>query len=175
MLKKRGKRALTKINSLIGDRSRIVGDITFSGGLHIDGTVRGNVSAEDNDSSVLNVSDRGTVEGGVKVPHLHLYGIINGDVHAYQHIELGPTARVEGNVYYALIEMAMGAEVNGQLVHLSEQERAPLALQHDAKPAPAKLDAAKPPPPAPGAIPPKVPPAAAKPQSEYLTKSVKKE
>ena len=134
MLKKRGKRALTKINSLIGDRSRIVGDITFSGGLHIDGTVRGNVSAEDNDSSVLNVSDRGTVEGEVKVPHLHLYGIINGDVHAYQHIELGPTARVEGNVYYALIEMAMGAEVNGQLVHLSEQERAPLALQHDAKP-----------------------------------------
>ncbi len=135
MFKKRGKRALTKINSLIGDRSTIVGDIKFGGGLHIDGTVRGNISAEDNDSSVLNISDRGTVEGEVKVPHLHLYGIINGDVHAYQHIELGPTARVEGNVYYALIEMAMGAEVNGQLVHLSEQERAPLVLQHDAKPA----------------------------------------
>ena len=99
--------------------------------MHIDGTVRGNVYAEDVDNAVLNVSERGTIEGEVRVPHIHLYGIVNGDVHAYQHIELGPTARVEGNVYYSLIEMAMGAEVNGKLVHLSEQERVPLALGHE--------------------------------------------
>jgi cytoskeletal protein CcmA (bactofilin family) len=131
MLKKRGKRKLTKIDSLIGQRSRFEGNITFSAGLHIDGTVRGNVVADDADNAVLNVSERGTIEGEVKVPHIHLYGIVNGDVHAYQHIELGPTARVEGNVYYSLIEMAMGAEVNGKLVHLSEQDRAPLALGHE--------------------------------------------
>ncbi len=131
MLKRRGKHKPTKIDSLIGQQTRFEGNITFSAGLHIDGTVRGNVYAEDVDNAVLNVSERGTIEGEVRVPHIHLYGIVNGDVHAYQHIELGPTARVEGNVYYSLIEMAMGAEVNGKLVHLSEQERVPLALGHE--------------------------------------------
>ncbi len=32
-------------------------------------------------------------------------------------------ARVEGNVYYKLIEMAMGAEVNGQMVHKEEKQK----------------------------------------------------
>ena len=132
MLGKRGKRKATKVDSLIGQHSQVEGSITFSGGLHVDGTIKGNVFAEDDNDAVLTLSDRGTIEGEVKVPYIILNGIVNGNVHASEHVELAASARVEGNVYYSLIEMAMGAEVNGQLVHTSERDRVPLALGHDA-------------------------------------------
>ena len=128
---KRKKKKFTRIDSLVGQHTRINGELKFTGGLHVDGTIRGNVIAEEDENSVLTVSDRGTIEGDVRVPYIILNGVVVGDVHARQHVELAASARVEGNVYYNLIEMAMGAEVNGQLVHTSETEREPLALGHE--------------------------------------------
>ncbi len=109
-----------KIDSLIGQNTEIRGDIIFNGGLHVDGLIKGNVISEEGTGSVLTLSERGVVEGEVKVANIVLNGTIIGDVHALQHIELAADARVNGNVYYSLIEMAMGAEVNGNLVHRSE-------------------------------------------------------
>lgn len=128
--KKVKRKDQTKVDSLIGQHSQVEGDVSFAGRLHVDGTVKGNVAAEAGQESVLTVSHRGTIEGEVRVPYVYLNGIVRGDVHADKHVEMAPNAKVEGNVYYSLIEMAMGAEVNGKLVHLSEQERAPLSLGH---------------------------------------------
>lgn len=111
-----------KIDSLIGQNTEIRGDIIFNGGLHVDGLIKGNVISEEGTSSVLTLSERGIVEGEVKVANIVLNGTIIGDVHALEHIELAADARVNGNVYYSLIEMAMGAEVNGNLVHRSESK-----------------------------------------------------
>jgi cytoskeletal protein CcmA (bactofilin family) len=107
----------TKIDTLIGQNSELQGDIVFSGGLHVDGTIRGNVFAEVDSASVLSVSERGHIEGEVRVPNVILNGSVKGDVHAADHIELAEKARVVGNVYYKFIEMVRGAEVNGNLVH----------------------------------------------------------
>jgi len=123
----------TKIDTLIGRKSELLGDIRFSGGLHVDGTVKGNVVAEEDASSVLTLSDSGTIEGEVRVPNVVLNGAVIGDVHAKQHIELASNARITGNVYYSLIEMAMGAEVNGNLVHVAEDLEVPLQLGHEAR------------------------------------------
>ncbi|MCI0401762.1 MAG: polymer-forming cytoskeletal protein [Gammaproteobacteria bacterium] len=122
---KRKKRKTTRIDTLVGPNTEILGDVKFSGGLHIDGTIKGNVTAFDDPSSVVSVSERGMIKGEVRVNYVVLNGAVVGDVHAHEHIELAPNARVTGNVYYKLIEMAMGAEVNGQLVHESETEQAP--------------------------------------------------
>ena len=111
-----------KIDSLIGQNTEIRGDIIFNGGLHVDGLIKGNVISEEGTGSVLTLSERGVVEGEVKVANIVLNGTIIGDVHALEHIELAADARVNGNVYYSLIEMAMGAEVNGNLVHRSETD-----------------------------------------------------
>jgi cytoskeletal protein CcmA (bactofilin family) len=111
-----------KIDSLIGQNTEIRGDIIFNGGLHVDGLIKGNVISEEGTGSVLTLSERGVVEGEVKVANIVLNGTIIGDVHALEHIELAADARVNGNVYYSLIEMAMGAEVNGNLVHRSESK-----------------------------------------------------
>ena len=131
MLGKVKKRKPTKVDSLIGQNSRLTGDIRFGGGLHVDGSIKGNVVADDDERATLTVSDRGTIEGEVRVPYIILNGLVKGDVFANEHVELAPSARVEGNVYYALIEMAMGAEVNGKLVRITGDQRAPLALDHD--------------------------------------------
>ncbi|MGR8919723.1 MAG: bactofilin family protein [Gammaproteobacteria bacterium] len=131
MLGKQKKRKPTKVDSLVGQNSRVLGDIHFGGGLHVDGTIQGNVQSDGDDQATLTVSDRGTIEGEVRVPYIILNGLVNGDVYANEHIELASSARVEGNVYYALIEMAMGAEVNGKLVRIVEGQRPPLALDHD--------------------------------------------
>jgi cytoskeletal protein CcmA (bactofilin family) len=108
------------IDSLIGQNTEIHGDVIFSGGLHVDGTVKGSVIAESGEDSVLTLSERGTIEGEVKVPNVVVNGSVIGDVHATGHVELAAQARVHGNVYYSLIEMAMGAEVNGKLMHQDE-------------------------------------------------------
>jgi len=115
------------VDTLVGPNTRVNGDLHFHRGCHIDGLVKGNVSADPDSESELSIAEDGRVEGGVAVPHITLHGIVRGDVFANQRIELGPTARVIGNVYYNLIEMAIGAEINGKLVHQPEGQ--PPALE----------------------------------------------
>jgi len=117
---KKKPKQTAQIDSLIGQNSEIHGDVIFKGGLHVDGKIKGNVIAEEGTESVITLSERGTIEGEVKVPNVVVNGTVIGDVHALSHIELASEARVHGNVYYSLIEMAMGAEVNGNLVHRAD-------------------------------------------------------
>jgi len=124
------KRKATRIDTLVGQHTEIQGDVRFTGGLHVDGTIKGNVIAENDGRSMLSLSECGTVEGEVSVPYVVLNGVVIGDVHVSEHVELASKARVTGNVYYNLIEMAIGAEVNGKLVHSLEPTDSPLALGH---------------------------------------------
>ena len=116
----RKQRRHTVVDTLVGSNTRISGDLHFAGGCHVDGTVNGSVTADPDSQSALSVSEEGNIDGGVTVPYVVLNGIVRGDVFANQRVELGPTARVIGNVYYNLIEMAIGAEINGKLVHQPE-------------------------------------------------------
>jgi cytoskeletal protein CcmA (bactofilin family) len=106
-----------RIDTLIGSGTRIIGDVQFAGGFHVDGHVKGNVDAPADSGATLSVSDSGVVEGSVAVPNVILNGTVKGDILAHERVELGATARVTGNVYYALIEMEMGAEITGKLIH----------------------------------------------------------
>jgi cytoskeletal protein CcmA (bactofilin family) len=127
------KRKVTRIDSLIGQQTEIKGEVYFSGGLHIDGKIEGNITAlKEPLGSVLTLSEQGEIKGEVRVPNVILNGKVIGNVYAEEHIELALNARVIGNVYYNLIEMAMGAEVNGSLVHASDMANQPaLPLEHD--------------------------------------------
>lgn len=115
-------------SSIIGHQTQILGDIKFEGRIHINGSVQGNVSAERDDKAMLTLSESGSIHGNVNVPYVVLNGPVIGSVFAKDHIELASRARVEGDVHYALIEMAMGAEVNGKLVRISAAEPEPLLL-----------------------------------------------
>jgi cytoskeletal protein CcmA (bactofilin family) len=114
---KRSKPKLQQIDTLIGVGTRIDGNVHFTGGLHVDGQVKGNIEATTQMGATLSVSDSGVIEGSVTAPNVILNGLVHGDILATERVELGATARVSGNVYYRLIEMAMGAEINGKLIH----------------------------------------------------------
>lgn len=117
------KSKVSKIETLIGNSIEIHGDLIFSGGLHIDGKVIGNVIAAEGSHSMLVLSDHGSIEGEVRVPYVVLNGEVIGDVYANERVELSGKAQVKGNVYYNLLEMAMGAEVNGSLVHCKDEKK----------------------------------------------------
>ncbi len=119
--KPRSQARSQRIDTLIGAATEIVGNVRFKGGFHVDGLVKGNVDAPADSGATLSISDGGVIEGSVSAPHVVLNGAVTGDIQAHERVELGATARVSGNVYYTLIEMAIGAEINGKLVHQARQ------------------------------------------------------
>jgi cytoskeletal protein CcmA (bactofilin family) len=113
-----------RIDTLIGTAARVRGDVEFAGGLHLDGRVEGAVRAAAGSAATLSVSETGSIEGPVEVPNVLLEGAVKGDIHASERVVLGATARIEGNVYYGVIEMTLGAQIMGKLVRLEPKARA---------------------------------------------------
>jgi len=107
----------SRIDSLIGAGTLIEGNVKFSGGLRIDGEVRGNVSSEGEQPCTLVISEHARVDGEVSVSHLVVNGTINGPVRSGEFLELQPRARVTGDMEYSSIEIHLGAIVQGRLVH----------------------------------------------------------
>lgn len=106
-----------RIDSLIGVGTTIEGDITFTGGLRIDGEVRGNVKSAGDQSGTLVISEQARVEGEVHVSHVVVNGSVIGPIFSSEFLELQPRARVTGDVHYNTLEMHLGAVVQGRLVH----------------------------------------------------------
>ena len=105
------------VDTLIGPKTRINGDVEFAGGLHLDGYINGNVKGDSNAGTFLSVSEHGGIEGSVVAPNVILNGIVKGDIEASDRVELGSKARVLGSVHYSIIETAVGAQINGKLIH----------------------------------------------------------
>lgn len=120
-------------HTLVSRTTEIVGDIHFSGELIIEGKVKGNIYAEDDSEAVVRVAENGAVEGELCVPSAIINGLVQGDVRSAIHLELAAKAVVVGNVYYNLIEMVMGSEVNGNLMHISSNQNDPKRLSADKK------------------------------------------
>lgn len=103
-------------HTLISKGTRVVGEVHFTGELNVQGKVIGNIIA-DGDAE-LEISQTGYVEGQIQVPKVIIRGLIHGDIRCSKHIELAATAVINGNVYYHLLEMVKGAQVNGGLIHI---------------------------------------------------------
>ena len=117
MFGKKNSKPQGRIDSLIGAGTSLVGDVTFSGGLRVDGEIRGNVRAADDQSATLVLSEHARIEGEIAVSHVVINGTVIGPVHSSDFLELQPRAKVTGDVEYATIEMHLGAIVQGRLVH----------------------------------------------------------
>ena len=109
-----------EVNTLIGSTTTFEGDVHFTGVLKVDGTIIGNLIAE-NVESVLILDDEGKIEGEIRVPTMIINGMIKGNVYATDKIDLYPKAQITGDVHYNLLEMEVGAEVNGRMVREAGQ------------------------------------------------------
>ncbi|MEL0082750.1 MAG: polymer-forming cytoskeletal protein [Gammaproteobacteria bacterium] len=129
--KKVRRTAKEALETLVGGNSEINGDLVFTGGLVVEGRVRGNLICREGQPGALTLSKDGVIEGNVEVDHQVLDGTVIGDVVATEYIALKEHARITGNVRYNFLEMAVGAEVNGQLVHASSDLAAPAGIEID--------------------------------------------
>ena len=137
----RRKQTSTRIDTLLGKASNLNGDLEFSGGLHLDGRVNGNVRSNAEDGGALSVSESGVIEGRVEVTNIVMNGTVNGDMYARERLVLGGKARVNGNVFYGVIEMAPGAVITGKLIPLANGAAKSPETQAESDPA---VAAAKP-------------------------------
>ena len=128
-------------DTIISAKSEIIGDLHISGGLVIDGRIKGNIIADDQTNALVRVSESGVVEGEIRVPNIMINGRVVGNVHSSQHIELAKKAIVTGDVNYIMMEMVMGAQVNGNLIHKNAQ--APRKGRKNAEPVLSEVSAGK--------------------------------
>jgi len=116
--KKNESKPLGRIDSLVGAGTRVEGSIFFTGGLRIDGEVKGSIlAAEGASSSMLVISEHARIEGAVNVAHLVTNGTVVGPVAVTQSLEMQSKAQIVGDVEYAVIEMHQGAVIEGRLLH----------------------------------------------------------
>lgn len=120
--KSNGKQAVASISTLIAEGTIIRGDVHFGGGLHLEGVIDGSVSADGTDA-VLTLSDKGRINGEVRVANAVINGSVQGDIFVGERLELAGNARIEGNVHYKLLEMAAGAQINGKMLYQNEPPR----------------------------------------------------
>lgn len=113
--KKPNEKACNTIDILIGAKAEVTGRIVYSGGLRIDGKVRGDVLAAGQENSTLVLSEYAEITGNVAAPHIIVMGSVNGNVYCSERIEIHPQAKISGDVHYKLIELAPGAAINGKL------------------------------------------------------------
>jgi cytoskeletal protein CcmA (bactofilin family) len=126
------------IETLLGKDAKLVGNVTFAGGLRLDGRMVGNITAEPDKPSMLVVSENAVIEGEVRVAHLILNGTVQGPVYATELLEMQPHAKIIGAVHYASLEIHQGAVVGGVLTHVTHDEvkllpNLKLAAQNDGR------------------------------------------
>jgi cytoskeletal protein CcmA (bactofilin family) len=109
------KKKQPPIKSLIAHGSHITGCVKFTDGLRIDGTLVGDIVANEDQASILVVSETALITGALYADHIVISGRVNGPVHAKLMLELQPKARIEGDVFYRALEMHQGAIIAGQL------------------------------------------------------------
>jgi cytoskeletal protein CcmA (bactofilin family) len=123
-----GRNTKSTIDSLIGAATSITGNVHFKGGLRIDGHVKGDVIADEDETSMLVISEHARVEGQVRVAHLLVNGEVTGPVFSSELLELQPKARITGDVQYKALEMHGGAVVSGKLTHALDEPVLKLAV-----------------------------------------------
>jgi cytoskeletal protein CcmA (bactofilin family) len=117
MFSKTSNKPQNRIDSLVGNGTRVEGNVAFTGGLRVDGEIRGNVTASGEQPSTLVISEHARIEGEITVSHLVVNGTVIGPIHSSGFLELQTRARVTGDVEYNTIEMQLGAVVQGRLIH----------------------------------------------------------
>jgi len=117
MFRKKNSPPQKRIDSLIGAGTVVTGNVSFTGGLRIDGHVEGSVVSADGEPGTLVISEQARVDGEIRVSHVVVNGSVNGPLIANDYLELQPKARVVGDVSYRTLEMHVGAVVQGKLSH----------------------------------------------------------
>lgn len=109
------KKKQPAIRSLIADGTLIEGNVQFTDGLRVDGSVIGDIRSNEEKNSILVISETACVTGEIHADHVIINGTVKGPVYARSLLELQPRTRIDGDVHYTALEMHQGAIISGQL------------------------------------------------------------
>jgi cytoskeletal protein CcmA (bactofilin family) len=115
---------VSRMSSLIAAGVEIAGDVVVTDGVRIDGQVVGNVLSKPDSRGLLVLSEKGCIDGDVRVHDAVVNGTIRGDVEVENFIELQPNARITGAIKYRTLQMACGARVEGSMACIVERTEA---------------------------------------------------
>ncbi len=115
-----GKKKTNQIDTIIAKNTKVEGHFQIKGNLFIDGDIHGDIRSDNSQEAIVSVGLNGDIHGDVYAPYVIIFGQVHGDVHAAEKVELKPGARVKGDLYYKVIEMNAGSEVNGKMVAMGE-------------------------------------------------------
>ncbi len=130
MLSKKKMRSM-KIDTLIGSGTRMEGNIYFREVLHIESEVQGNIISESKEKSLLILAEKGVIKGDVVGSMVIINGTVEGDIYVSGTLELARHAKVQGSVYYNLLEVEVGAQVNGSLHHKTAEQFSDINVNAD--------------------------------------------
>lgn len=122
MFSSKSKASACHYDTLISQKTEIIGDVKFRGGLQVEGVVKGSLIAEADSGAIVRIAGTARIEGRISAPHIVVNGTVIGDIFALDYIELAKDSRIDGNVYYHKMEMVLGSEVNGKLLHKEKDE-----------------------------------------------------
>lgn len=114
------KKKGNQIDTIIAKGTRVDGNFNIAGNLFIDGEIQGDVRSDHSQEAVVSIGLNGLINGDIYAPYVVVFGHVKGDVHAAEKVELKPGAKVEGDLYYKVMEMNAGSEVNGKMIAMGE-------------------------------------------------------
>lgn len=120
-----GDKRQNTVDSIIGSACQIDGNVTFRGGLRVDGRIFGNLRADPEESGYLMLASSARVEGEVRAAVIIVAGVVVGNLHARDKLALQPQARIIGDIHYRALAMQAGAVVSGKLCHESVSQSVP--------------------------------------------------
>ncbi len=103
--------------SLIAQHTRVVGDIETEGALLLTGAIRGNgrIGGE------VSISSGAHWEGDVHANSAVIAGTVIGSVTIDDKLEVGASARLRGSVTAKRIAIALGAQIEGEVICTSAE------------------------------------------------------
>lgn len=107
-----------KLESLIGNNTHVVGDVSTRGTLRIDGRVEGNIEAD-----WLILSNQAHVKGDVAASGIIVGGTIDGNLNAKEVIEVKNKGRVKGDIVTGKLTVSEGGYVEGKISMNQEAEK----------------------------------------------------
>jgi cytoskeletal protein CcmA (bactofilin family) len=107
-----------KTASCFGPGPELSGEISFRDMLRVNGHIAGTVYSK---AGTLIVDNSARVDANVEVAVAIIGGAVHGDIVARERVEIGPTARIHGNIWTRSISMKDGAVFDGLCTMIEEK------------------------------------------------------
>jgi cytoskeletal protein CcmA (bactofilin family) len=101
-------RKTDRLKLVLGESSKITGDIETLGTMIVDGTIIGHVSGE----KVI-IGEKAYIKGNIDAKNIILGGKIDGDLKGKERVELRATGKVSGDIFTSRLSITEGAVFHG--------------------------------------------------------------